>query len=741
MSIPAPNAYRFTSAAHWARCLLDRLEVSAGRLQPIARLSSLVTPVDSQGPVDIVAADSQGRPVWRRPREAATDAVVLLRLDDTGSVSAPYDIDGSLGRSRRWVIDRRWLWAFSTDRIHRYDEATLQLDRTFTLDDLVGGSGHSGSRGSISDVAADGSGGIWLLVTAADGVQRLLHLDRKGCPDACIAVPCCACEVSWLGTVERGRVLVLLAPRARRLTLVAAKDRTVLRTVRLDGLAPCWSPSGLATDGRRRIAVWGPQEATDGRTKWLLFVLGATGDVVDGPLTDFSSAAERRRAGEPPPRVLPTSAAVWGDRVWLAATDGLWRVAPGGGREGALSADGTLLTPRLHSPRTATSRGWLRAEVAADLPQGAVLDVEFASTDDRALADQLDGMAGDPSMTSAARQEAIWSLLDHPPAWRFVVAGPTTAADPVAIPLFASQDEWLWLRLKVVTPPGAAPKPLRELRVLYPDDSLMRYLPASFRAETGDPGAVLRRLVGVLETTTQRLDDRIGSIGTLMDPATAPEGWLDYMARWLDLPWDDGLAADARRRLIGSAGELLDRRGTRSGLQTLLRGLLGEDANVRVVDLTVEHPPARLGRRGMDVQGTASLPLLLAGPPRSLPILGSRAVLGRTRLCAPASEIDPLAVVVPTLRIEITAARGLRTRLEPVLERVIAQYVPAGLRVALRWLSPGGGLRDEGNTDVTVLDGQRPATLGGQSEIGRAVLGGRPVPGGGADFGMDHRLP
>lgn len=739
MSIPAPKAYRFTTTAHWARCLLDRLEVSGGRLQPIARLSSLVTPVDPQGPVGIVAADSHGRPVWRRPLESATDAVVLLRLDDTGSLSRPYDIDGSLGRSRRWVIDRRWLWAFSNDRVYRYDEATLQLDRTFTPD-LFGGSGHSGPRGSISDLAVDGSGGIWLLVTGADGVQWLVHLDRKGCRDACIAVPCCAGDVAWLGTVERGRVLVLLAPRARRLTFVAATDGSVLRTVRLDGLAPCWSSSGLATDGGRRIAVWGTQEAADGKTKWLLFILGATGDVVDGPLTDFSSAGERRRTGGPSPGVLPRSAAVWRDRVWLAAADGLWRVERSGGREGGLSADGTLLTPRLRSPRTATSRGWLRAEVTADLPQGAVLDVEFASTDDGELAARLDGLAGDPSTSSAARQEAIWSLLEHAPGRRFVVAGPITGADPVAVPLFASQDEWLWLRLKVVTPPGAAPKPLRELRILYPDESIARHLPAAFRAETGDPAAVLRRLVGVLETTTQRLDDRIGSIGALMDPATAPEGWLDYMARWLDLPWDDGLAADARRRLIGSAGELLDRRGTRSGLQTLLRGLLGEDANVRVVDLTVEHPPARLGRRGMDVQGTAALPLLLAGPPRSLPILGSRAVLGRSRLCAPASEIDPLEVVVPTLRIEISAARGLRSRLEPVLERVIAQYVPAGLRVALRWLSPGAGLRDEGNTDVIVLDGQRPATLGGQSEIGRAVLGGRPAAGE-ANFGMDHRLP
>jgi phage tail-like protein len=383
----------------------------------------------------------------------------------------------------------------------------------------------------------------------------------------------------------------------------------------------------------------------------------------------------------------------------------------------------------------------LRAEVTADLPQGAVLEAEFASTDEKDLADRLQALAGDPSMDAAARQAAIWSLLEHPDGRRFVVAGPAAADDPVAIPLFASQDEWLWLRLRIVSPPGVPTKPLRELRVLYPDESIARHLPAAFRGEEHDPRGVLRRLVGVLETTTQRLDDRIGSIGSLMEARTAPDGWLDYMARWLDLPWDDGLARDAKRRLIQAAGELLDERGTRAGLRALLRSVLGDEANVRIVDLTVDHPPARLARRGMDVWGTAALPVLLAGPAPSLPVLGTRLVLGRTRLCARASDAHPLASIAPTLRIEMSADRSLRTRTQPVLARLLAQYVPAGLRVALRWLSPGGELRDEGNTDVIVLGGHGPATLGGDTEIGRAVLGGRAGGlSGDQGFGMEHRL-
>ena len=730
MNVRGPMAYRFAKAVHWSRCLLDRLEPSASGLGPVARLASRVVPVGAREAVGAVAADVHGRPVWRHDRGGAAGPAVLVRLDDGGTPSPGYEIDGLLARGRRWVIDRQWIWTFSPLEAGRYRGATLEADRTFPLAALFAAPGAAPI--SITDIAGDACGGIWLLVSGAENGQWVVHLDRKGCRRRAFEVPCCAGRIVQLGSVERGRVLALLAPAEQRLTLMSAEDGRVLRCTVLQGLAPCWAASGLASDTGRRIALWGVQDTGDG-PRWALFLLGPSGDVVDGPLTRFSPASPS--LSEP----APHSAAVWRGRVWLAGPDGLWRVEGGDGGDTRLSSEGVLLTPRLHSPRTATSRGWLRAEVAADLPQGSALEAEFASTDDRELADRLQGLAADASMSAGARQAALWSLLDHPPGRRFVVAGPVTADDPVALPLFASQDEWLWLRLKIVTPPGARPRPLRELRVLYPDQSIVRHLPATFRNERHDPGRVLRRLVGVLETTTQRLDARIASIGSLMEAATAPVGWLDYMARWLDLPWDDGLPEPAKRRLVRDAGPLLDRRGTRAGLQVLLRDVLGEDASVRVVDLVAEHPPGRLGGRGGTVRGMAALPMLLAGAPLSLPIVGSRLVLGRTRLCARDAENHPLASIVPTLRIEVSVDRRTRTSIEPMLARLLAQYVPAGLRLTLRWLSPGGGLRDEGSTDVMVLGGYGPATLGRDSEIGRVRLGG-PSPGGGDAPSVEHRL-
>ena len=233
----------------------------------------------------------------------------------------------------------------------------------------------------------------------------------------------------------------------------------------------------------------------------------------------------------------------------------------------------------------------------------------------------------------------------------FHLTAPPAKGQPIAVPLFQSPDRWLWLQVRLVTPPDVVPPAIRELRVLYPDASLMQHVPAVFRGSDNDPTGFLRSLVGVLETTTQGIDARIRSIAAHIEPSTAPEDWLDYVAGWIELPWENALPVEVKRRIVAGAGPLLDERGTRRGLERLLRALAGPNARIGIADLTVDHPPTRLG--GACGAG-ARLPMLLAGPLPSAPILGTRTVLGRACLGVSA---DPMRTLVPTLRIEIDAAR------------------------------------------------------------------------------------
>ena len=138
---------------------------------------------------------------------------------------------------------------------------------------------------------------------------------------------------------------------------------------------------------------------------------------------------------------------------------------------------------------------------------------------------------------------------------------------------------------------------LEALAVRYPDRSLMAHLPEIFRCREGDPEGLLRGWVGVIETMTQGLDERIGAIGAGIDPETAPAARLDELAGWLGLPWDERLAAADKRALLKAAGGLMASRGTRQGLRGLLQALLGASSCIGIEDLMVDHPPDALGGR------------------------------------------------------------------------------------------------------------------------------------------------
>jgi phage tail-like protein len=257
------------------------------------------------------------------------------------------------------------------------------------------------------------------------------------------------------------------------------------------------------------------------------------------------------------------------------------------------------------------------------------------------------------------------------------------------------------------------------LRVLYPEETIADYLPSVFRGTQYDPDGTLRRLVGVLESSTQRFDELIRGAASYLNPRGAPNDWLDYLARWFDLPWDDSLPVESKRRLLGRIADLLEWRGTRKGMQALVQSLVGPDAAVDFADVTVDHPPVRLG--GCGAYG-GCLPAVLPGVSLRAPVLGTKAVVGRACL---GTIADPLAAVVPTLRIRIAASRDVQKALEELVPRVLVQYAPAGMNIVIRWRDSSLMAPEVIGEDGITLEGSHYATLGRDGSIGQSRIGGR----------------
>jgi len=238
----------------------------------------------------------------------------------------------------------------------------------------------------------------------------------------------------------------------------------------------------------------------------------------------------------------------------------------------------------------------------------------------------------------------------------------------------------------------------------------------------------------VLESTTQGIDARIAAIAGHVHPSTATGPWLDFIARWLGLPWDDALDNEQKKRIVASASELARGRGTRAGLDALLECLLpGTPRRFRVTDATADFGFATVG--GEDSRG-GTLPALLAGRTQWSAELDSSAVLGGMRLPCAAQIDDGAREIAGRIRVEVAATGEERRVWEPWLSALINEMVPLTARVQLRWVSAQAlrGARLDGSL---VLEAAPTPHLGSNAVTGVARLPerGSRITATGADIG------
>ncbi|MBJ6127198.1 phage tail protein [Microvirga splendida] len=718
------NAYRFASAAHWERCLATGFDsLGDGKLGVAARLNPQAQLV-ADGAADAVAADRLGQPFWRGGNQ-------LRRLDDFGQPGPSAEVDGLIAGTPRLQLARDWLWAFDAGSVARFDRPTLQLDRCVTSAAISRWLGVGEVAVAILDIAADAKGGVWLLARTR-GKALLVHMDCDACISRTIDLPCEFQDADQIAVTDS--LVALLSIADQRLTLLAAADAKVVRSQWLGNWCGCWRAERIAGDARRRLALAGA--GLDPTSGSVLFRLDGLAEIVDGPLKPELAVEKKTK----PLRV--DDLAVGANSLWLATPDGLCRLDEGGGASEAISV---IQTPLLQSPVGEQGRGWLHAEIDMDLPKSASISASFASTNDPRIAAEIRAIEGDTSLSQSDRLERVWSLLDtgQASARAIVLPGRTVPSPlspndpmmpPLAVPLFDTSDGWLALRLKVTVPPEVQPPTLRELRVLYPERSLMAYLPAIYSDPENDPERLLRRIVGVIETTTQQIDRSIASIGSRLDARTAPTEMLDYLGSWLKLPWHSGLEEWSKRQILGSAGVLLAWRGSRRGLAQLLACLAGEGGHVELLDVMAERSAIRLGGRG---QAGSPVNGLLAGLPPATASLGGKAVLGRARLACRKARPGPTDILVPTVLIKVEASAATIARNRPYADSVLSQYLPAGVRHRIAWTATPP--RTAEDTDaLMILDGNGPGEVGGNARLGRMVLGGGPHSG--MDDGLEMGL-
>jgi tail protein P2 I len=173
-------------------------------------------------------------------------------------------------------------------------------------------------------------------------------------------------------------------------------------------------------------------------------------------------------------------------------------------------------------------------------------------------------------------------------------------------------------------------------------------------------------------------------MGSLINPATAPEPWLNFIARWVGVPWNDELTLEQKQSLLEHAAEITKGRGTRAGLEVFLNSLIpGSPRKFRVTDATADFGFAVVGNESCG----SRLPAMLGGLTQWSRELDFSTVLGHMRLPCPEQLNDGVWQLTGNIRVDIAATAAERKTWEPWLLSLINQMVPLTARVKLRWVT------------------------------------------------------
>lgn len=653
------KSYRFATEAQWNTCLFVEADRDArrtgGSIQPFAPYDPAPIKYESSG--GFAPAMTHTRDIiWR------DGGGLLHRLSTCYEAPETYAAPLAIARATRIVTTFRGIWVIgvSAGSVELYDADSLTRLLVVDL-----------PNANVIDLATDGR--TILALVERDGVWQSIPIDCAGHPGEPIVFGGLKQPEAFVFLRTSRRFVVLTTDCQLRLNWFGAEGGQPLLIRVIGAVRPCFEGRVLGTDNTERVFLGGADGKEFKATPYVV-TFDADGnqlndlpiDPLDGPITGITATR---------------------DNLLVTGSRGLLRfkvaeTVP----EGAEQLSFMLLTPVLFSPDREDKRRWLRVQATASLPAGTTLEISYASTDNKEIRDQLNKIATDESMTASQR---IQRLLREPEFSR----GPTifygTAASQTAqtysAKLFDVKDRFLWIRVSLTATAGARLPSLSELAVLYPGRTLMENLPSIYQKEESRPQSFLRDLVGVLETTTQGLDSQIASMGGQIHPASATEPWLNFIARWLGLPWDDALSLEQKRALVLRAADLAKNRGTRAGLEALLESLIpGTPRRFRVTDRTADSGFAIVG--GGSCLGSA-LPAMLGGRTRWTRELGSDAVLGYMRLPCPGQLNDGVWHLSGRIRVDVAATSAERKAWEPWLLALIQEMVPLTARVELRWVS------------------------------------------------------
>ncbi|HWA72768.1 MAG TPA: phage tail protein [Polyangiaceae bacterium] len=213
--------------------------------------------------------------------------------------------------------------------------------------------------------------------------------------------------------------------------------------------------------------------------------------------------------------------------------------------DGACARLGTLRTEPLDSD--APRCQWHRIEIVGEVPAGTSVEIRAESIE------------ADPHASRAP-------AANFSDAYAYTVGGP--ASNPDAL---VQNPPGRWLRVQLTLRSNGAVSPsIRALKVHFPRTSYLAQLPSVYH-DDAESRRFLERFLSLFQTSIDERNRTIDWLFTLFDPMSVPEGFLNWLAGWLDFSFEPKWTLERRRALLDRAFSYYERRGTPDGLEYAVR--------------------------------------------------------------------------------------------------------------------------------------------------------------------------
>lgn len=128
-----------------------------------------------------------------------------------------------------------------------------------------------------------------------------------------------------------------------------------------------------------------------------------------------------------------------------------------------------------------------------------------------------------------------------------------------------------YLQLQILLDGNGVTTPvLRRLRLRFPRESLLQYLPAVYSAPP-QQRAFLDSYLSIMQTTWSGIEREVDTFERFLDPDAVPDDALPYLAGWLDVQLEGTWTPAQNRRLLKAMPGLRPRWGTPGAMRDWLR--------------------------------------------------------------------------------------------------------------------------------------------------------------------------